>query len=198
MKYLIILFFAACTVSCFAQSFSVPRTSTIRTPYGNARITTYDRVYMPILYGNGQASPKRDFVVVLKSDSTVMYKTRIDVKGKPQSLTVKINKKKRKLVPADTREVYRLRGSGEKVVGIPADSCWLFRAVSGPINGYSNLAEEGYDYVIAIQVAPKGPIVPFTLENLKAMIGVTDDKELKKMLDKKWTLKALKYVNDNF
>lgn len=127
-----------------------------------------------------------------------MSKTRINIDGKPQSMTVKLNKKKQKLVPADTREVYRLQGSGEKIVGIPADSCWLFKVVKGPITGYSNLAEEGYSYVIAIQVTPKGPIVPFTLDNLKAMIGPTDDKELKKMLDKKWTLKALKYVNDNF
>jgi hypothetical protein len=52
---------------------------------------------------------------------------------------------------------------------MPADSCWLFSAVSGKINGYGMVAERGYEYIVAIQTG-EGAIVPLTEENLKPLL----------------------------
>ena len=156
----------------------IPMTTTIKTPYGNVPVTTYipgPRYY----YGTPNVSMKYQFHIILKNDSTVVDRTRINIdKDQDNSLTVKHKGNKQVIFPKDTKFIYRMTGAGLQLAGIPADSCWLFKTIRGKINGYSFLAEEGMTYVIAIQQGSEGPIVPLTKENLLPMVS-TDPKAVK-------------------
>jgi hypothetical protein len=172
----------------------VPVPSTIKTPYGNVQSTTYH--YMPMNYYNvGQASVKYAFTVVLQSDSVFTAKARIDVSKKQHVLPVKTREGKRDIFPGNTKQIYRETSTGKKIVGMPADSCWLFKSVTGKINAYSHLAEVGYSYIIAIQDGDRAPILPFTRKNFEAMIG-TADKKVLKLIEKGKLLKALQAYDE--
>ena len=183
-------------IACMAKGqFMVPQTTTMSTPYGNVTTTQY--MHMPMYYGQrGAVSSKYNFTIVLKSDSSVQANnTRIDIKEKTHQFKVKSGKKKFTLKPADTKEVFRLTSEGKKLSGIPADSCWLFKAVTGTINGYSYLAETGYSYIIAIQDGEEAPIVPLTKKNLEAMIATSGNEKVRKHLEKKRLISALEEFN---
>jgi hypothetical protein len=100
-------------------------------------------------------------------------------------------------LPGDTQEIYRMTASGVKISGQPADSCWLFKAVSGKISAYSYLAEVGYSYVIAIQDTEEEnqPIVPLTKKNLEAMVGTPENDNVLKLIEKGKLVKALEAYN---
>ena len=165
----------------FAQVTSVP--TTIHTPYGNVTHTNYvpaPRYYYGS-YGKEKISHKYLFTVVLKkNDSTFTVKARIDHASNNHYIIVKAGKRNDKIVPSDTKMIYRIDFQGTRLYGLPADSCWLFKSQPGKINSYSFLAEKGMDYVIAIQNGDEGSIVPLTKENLLEMVG-----------DNSWTLKLI-------
>lgn len=171
----------------------IPVTSTIKTPYGNVNTTSYR--YVPMHYGSGPASDKYTFTIELNSDSSLTSKTRIDVSEKQHSLQVKTETGKKTVFPSDTKQIYRLTTEGKMLTGQPADSCWLFKAVTGRINEYSHLAEEGYSYIIAIQDGDRAPILPLTRKNLEAMIATPDEPRIMKLIEKGKLVKALEMYN---
>lgn len=133
--------FIAIGTGAFSQM--MPMTNTINTPHGQVQYTTWRP--MPMMYYGGTVSPsvKYPFTIVFSSDSSVQVKAKIDVSEKNHFIKVKINKQKVVIKPKDTKEIYRIDETGLKIGGMPADSCWLFLAVKGKINGYSYLAERG-------------------------------------------------------
>lgn len=186
-----ILLLIATSLSSYAQW----RTDTFKTPYGTHKVTTYTPERF-VSYSRGSNSPKQKFTVVFKGDSTVQIKARINVDEKPDFIRAKVSGKKRSVFPSDTKEIYRITPDGVKQTGVPADSCWLFKVVDGKkINAYSDMAMRGYDCITAIQLGNEGPIVPCNIENLRSMIGETDDPELQKMLKKEWIRSALQRFN---
>lgn len=194
MKFYILTFASVIAIGCYAQFGSVPMNQTIRTPYGNQTITTYQ--HMPMYYyGNRQASVKHTFTIVLSGDSSVTTNTKINISEKQHTMRVKTPVGKRTLFPSNTQEIYRITAMGKKLTGIPADSCWLFKVASGAINSYSHLAEEGYVYVIAIQNGNDAPIVPITRKNLEAILGETIDPKVKKLIDKNNLTSAIERYN---
>ena len=65
--------------------------------------------------------------------------------------------------------------SGSYIHGIPADSCWMFKAISGSISAYTSMNEDedkNFDpgTIVGIQLND-GPIIRFTEENLKQLVG---------------------------
>lgn len=142
-------------------------------------------------YGPRNISTVYEFRVVLWDDSTFMTDTRIDVVEKGNhSITVKSKKDQWRFFPKDTKSISRITLEGKKLVGIPADSCWLFKAESGRINCYSFLAEPGMTHVIAIQDGEDAPIVPLTKENMLAIIG-PEDARVYKLVQKGKLIKAV-------
>src|SRR6218665_3667638 len=137
MKYrfylLLFCFFAASRVG-FGQGPPMMQTMTIKTPHGNVQHSYYtggQRYY----YGQGNISVKHEFQIILKNDSNFTSRTRIDLSDeKNQSLTVKSNGDKRKIFPSETKSISCLSPSGQKLIGLPADSCWLFKVAIGKIN----------------------------------------------------------------
>jgi hypothetical protein len=190
------VFVVAAYSSCFSQ-MSIPVTSTIRTPYGNVPHTYYvpgPRMY----YGEPNISAKYQFHITLNNDSTFMARTMINLPKEKEnhSITIKSKKERTTLYPADTKSISRTTSDGMRLVGIPADSCWLFKTSKGKINSYSFVAEPGMDYVIAIQNGNDGPIVPLTKDNLLAITG-TENEKVAKLIEKGKLIKAIEFYNFN-
>jgi hypothetical protein len=89
--------------------------------------------------------------------------------------------------------------SPQETFGVPTDSCWMFKVVSGPVNVYSKypvLYDDLYPgSTIAIQVGDEGPMVKYNEANLRQMIG--QDYYAAALIDKKKYYKAvIKYNAD--
>lgn len=184
-------------ISVSLQAQMIPMTTTIRTPYGNVSHTYH--VYSPTphyYYNQGPISNKYEFTVVLKNDSMFDVRTRIVLPKEKEnhSISVKTKQGKQIFFPSDTKSVSRITMEGKQLLGIAADSCWLFRTATGKINSYSFLAEPGMTYVIAIQQGDDGPILPLTKENLIPIIGTADEK-LNKLIEKGKLVKAVEVYN---
>jgi hypothetical protein len=173
--------------------FQVPVSTRMNTPYGPVTTTTYHN--MPMFYGGGVTSNKYAFTIILKNDSVIVTKTKIEL-GKVHSVKVKRKGEKIEIKPEDTKELARLTYSGAVLKGIPADSCWLFRCGKGKINTYSSLAEEGTGYTVAIQDGENGPIVPLNKKNLENMIPVGSDEKIMKLIEKGKLVKAIDAYNN--
>jgi hypothetical protein len=174
----------ACNVVS-AQYGYIPTTRTINTPYGPAKINDYRYSPMHMYYGNPSISQKYTFTIVLQSDSLIKAPAKIDIDEKQHVLKFKYQKSKHELKPSDTKEIFRISSTGVKYQGIPADSCWLFKSVTGKINGYGIVAESGYSYIVAIQQG-EGAIVSLTKEALEPMIR-ENEKAMKYFEKKKYT-----------
>ncbi|MBI3218750.1 MAG: hypothetical protein HYZ44_04505 [Bacteroidetes bacterium] len=151
MKSLQILAFVALSNGVFAQVYYVPQT--FSTPRGN--ITIQQPMRMPGSYGSysGQVNPKFDFTVILKNDSVLTFKSRVESGDKKMYVMEKKKKVKRKIYPSETKEVYAYNANYGRLKGIAADSCWYFKAHSGAINSYTVLPTKDKDGAIAIHCA---------------------------------------------
>jgi hypothetical protein len=132
------------------------RTTTIRTPQGNATITThnpfprYDRFYFP-------TNLKHKFKVVLKNDSSFTCKAIIEMSDSISFIKIKQDGKKIKIYPIDTKEFVRIDG-GEEWNAVITDTSWLFKIGIGKINTYSVVAEESTQIITAIQKVMMAPL----------------------------------------
>jgi len=84
--------------------------------------------------------------------------------------------------------------------GIAKDSCWMFKVLSGSINVYAYLSFETDRYfdegtIVGIQLHDDGPIVKFTEENLKQMVG--NDIDALENIQRKNYIKAINKYNRN-
>ncbi len=192
-NYILVLLMFFCCLTGYTQ-YNIPVTTTMRTPYGNVPYTYY--VPGPRYnynYGQGNPSVKYKFTIELKNDSSITTRTRINLDKKEDFLIVKNKKEKREIRPAETKSIYRINYEGRKLIGIPADTCWLFNVKSGKINMYSFLSEEeDLSFVIAIQ-SGSDPIVPMNKETLTAIMG--EDEDLMKLIEKKKFIKAIQKYN---
>ncbi|MFM8913952.1 MAG: hypothetical protein ACKOE6_13720, partial [Flammeovirgaceae bacterium] len=194
LLFFVIFFYSSASLA----QMMVPMNNTIRTPYGNATYPTW--LPGPRMYYGGTATPsyKYPFTIVFNTekDSTLLVKAKIDASEKNHVIRIKVNKQKVVIKPTDTREIYRIAGNGEKITGIPTDSCWLFLAVKGKINAYSYLAEKGlgsWGSIIAVQKGEGQPILPLNKDNLEEMVA--DNAEALKFAKKKKLEKAITIYN---
>ena len=89
---------------------------------------------------------------------------------------------------------------GSYLPGKITDSCWMFKTIDGPINVYCYVIhnERGQvnpSTVVGIQLS-NGPILAFTGENLKLMVG-QNTRALELIDDKKYIRAIKKYNRDN-
>lgn len=177
-----------------AQTYAIPMTHTVNTPYGPAKITTYSYQQMPMMdYSNrGPISGKYQFFLIMKDGSQLVTKNRINIEDSINTIALK-DKSKRVIKPAETVEIFRMV-EGLKFVGIPADSCWLFKSSEGKISTYSMLAEKNISLAVAIQKGD-GDIVKLSKENLLDITADANDPELAAMIEKKKYLKAIRVYN---
>jgi hypothetical protein len=189
-RFIVQLILIIASINCYGQF--TPVTTTMRTPYGNVPYTYY--VPGPRYYygGQGNISFKYDFTIDFGNDSSLTTLTKINLSDERHFLKVKVNKVKTEIKPGDTRSISRITYEGQKLVGIPADTCWLFKVRSGKINLYSFLAEMDLNYVIAMQEGD-GPIVKIRKEPLLAIME--GDEELQKLIKRGKYIKAVERYN---
>lgn len=164
-------------------------------------------------YDNG-INPKYDYLVTMNDSSKIVVRSKIysdTAKHKTYLLFVDKNYSKndtnrnKKIYVSQTLSIARnLGGRGSKEVwykGVSADSCWMFKAVSGIINAYSAFSfiqPDGFGFsppvLMGIQKGD-GPIVELTLENLKPMVG--QDIDALEYIQRKNYYKAIKKYNHN-
>ena len=89
--------------------------------------------------------------------------------------------------PKDTKQIMQMY-DGKLMVGIPADTCWLFKVDEGDISIYAPFPTGDNNYYTAIQKVD-GPILPLTKENLKNMVG--NDPRLIELIDKGKVFQAI-------
>jgi hypothetical protein len=180
-------------ISLSAVGQGVWMSNTIRTPNGNITVNTF-QPGMPMYYGNFNSSIKYNFTVVMRDDSVFTQRMSIDVSEKTHKLKVKNGRTRSFIFPGDTKQISRVTSEGRLIKGLPADTCWLFQSVKGKINCYSFLAEEGYDFLAAMQEGDDGLILPITKNNLMNVMQTQDEKILNLMERKQW-VKAIRRFN---
>jgi len=183
----------------FSQGY-IPVTTTMSTPYGNVQYTNYvpgpvNRYYINLNKLGNSSSMTYEFKVVMKNDSSFTAKTKINVKDdKHHTIVIKNKKVKTVIHPSETKSLSRVTVDGQKISGIPADSCWLFKTYSGRINTYSFLAEPGMSLITAIQDGDEGAIIPLTKENLLEMVEY-DDPKVHQLIETDDLVAAIKLYN---
>lgn len=127
------------------------------------------------------------FNVALRNEKVVKAYTRIDVKTVPHSVTIALGSEVKTLKPSDTHLVSLLKDDGDETIGIPADTCWLFKMAQGALNIYTYLPYPDWSMVVALQKGDNGDIVRITAETLKTMIA-DNPKALQLFNLNKWRL----------
>jgi hypothetical protein len=192
MKQMMILTWGM-VISLTSIGQGVWMSNTIRTPQGNVTVNTF-QPGMPMYYGNFNGSIKYNFTVVMRDDSVFTQRMSIDVSEKTHKLKVKSGRARSFIFPGDTKQISRVTPEGRLIKGLPADTCWLFQSVKGKINCYSFLAEEGYDFLAAMQEGNEGLILPITKTNLLDIMQTQDEKILGLIERKQW-VKAIRRFN---
>jgi hypothetical protein len=177
-----------------AQAQMIPMSSTFSTPRGNITTTTWIPG-QPMYYGNGTVNPKFHFTVILKSDSVLTFRSRVEKEDINMYVLQKLKKQKRKIFPNDTKDIYGYSDIWGRVKGIPADSCWLFKTTTGAINCYSALPMIDITTAIAIQKGEDGQIVPLSKKNVEAITGTSDEK-IRNWIEKGKLTKVIQYYNE--
>ncbi|MGV3502615.1 MAG: hypothetical protein ACO1O1_02855 [Adhaeribacter sp.] len=149
---------------------------------------------------------KYNYLVVMNSGATVevLSKMEFDEKGKAYLVLTDNSKKKgdslrtHKIQPAMTRSISPYFGPQEKpVMAMAADSCWLFKAVSGAVNGYTFLppvADLHIGYFSMLQKG-EGEMLPLNEANMRKLFA--DDPQVLTMLGEKRYYEALLQYNKN-
>lgn len=174
------------------QFYSPP--TQISTPRGNVTIPGHwNGGYHFYSWNRGKVNNKYYYTVVLLNDSSIDIYTRINISDSVN--TVEYGKKQNKIVftPKETKELYRYDKVGNKITGIPNDSCWLFLISAGKINTYSITSEVDNESTDFIQKGENGNFYTLTKEHLLDM--VKDNEEALEKAKKGKLLKAISIYN---
>lgn len=181
-------------IFCYGKSQVLYSTKplVVITPRGNSWTSTPNgSVWTPDT--PREVSKKYNYFIVLKEDSSFSLKTRVDVSFIPNFISYMNGDRAVMIKPENTKSISRITREGKQLLGIPADSCWLFKTVSGKINIYSFLPEEGFSFAIAIQKGEDSLIIPFTTGAVKDMVA-DDPKAFKMAMNKKY-VQAIEQYN---
>ncbi|WP_158825548.1 hypothetical protein [Mucilaginibacter lacusdianchii] len=105
--------------------------------------------------------------------------------------------REQKIYPEQTLEANRVDGSYGTIVGVPTDSCWLFRVIRGKINAYAKLPEKKSLKAESICAFQSGKTAILKLTATELGRFVMDDEEAYTALKKKNYLAAIQAYNKN-
>jgi hypothetical protein len=178
---------------CYSQFHYQPPVR-VNTPYGTRTIQGASMSYRPMnFYNSGPYSKRYKYTIILSNDSSFTTRTKIALQEPRNKVKVKIGSEKKELFPGDTKSISRTSPTGKVFIGIPADTCWLFKTVQGKINCYSFLAEPGMTYVIAIQKGKDGEIVKLDKDNVLSMVA--GHEKAMALAEKKELIEAIQEFN---
>lgn len=195
MKLNIFLFLKLFLIPILTQAQFTPVPMTMNTPMGPIHTTHY--IYMPYQYGRiSNYNPKYKFTVQLKNDSLFSCKSRMESANKRMYIVYKDQwKDEIKVYPSDTKSLSAQEGMTGIMYGMPADSCWLFRVIKGPILGYTSIPSEDVNAVIVIQKGTDQQIVSLTKQHVTNMVSDLTDEKITKWLEKGHLIKVIQRYN---
>jgi hypothetical protein len=119
---------------------------------------------------------KYAFVIVFKSDSSIVTYTNVELIFDTFIMMVGRGKDVTVVKPQHTKNVYRKLDNGKSITGTPIGNAWIFKINEGPIFVYSYFADLTikYENIAAIQKG-NGPIVLLSRDNLLEMIEPGSD-----------------------
>jgi len=173
----------------------VPIRTSIQTPRGRVTTSYYSPSSNYSHGGNaGVQSPKFDYVIVFKNDSTIKKFTKINLEDSIHTLNIKVKGEKYIIKPTDTKSItFTSSITGLSYIGIPNDSCWLFKVEKGRISSYAFEPENNILYIVAFQYGT-GPVLGLTKENLEPIIK--NNEKAMKFLNKGQLNRAIKIFNE--
>lgn len=125
----------------------------------------------PFFFKSKITKIKSYYDIALPGDSLVRAYTRVDIKTVPHSITVRIGRVSRRLTPPETQFIVKIGDNNQEYIGLPADSCWMFRMISGEINVYHFLPFNQWEFAVAIQKGQDAPIQKITPDLIKFLIS---------------------------
>jgi hypothetical protein len=171
MKKIFALNLVLVSVLCHAQNTWTVNTP-IHTPAGTINNQqTFGYKTEPFVFKRKATRIKSYYNIALLEDSLVNAYTRVDTKSIPHSITARVGKLTRKFTPRDTQFIVRIGDFSEEYIGLPADSCWMFKMIKGNINVYYFLPFNEWKFAVAIQKNDDGPIQKITSDLIKSLIS---------------------------
>lgn len=159
------------SVLCQAQNTWTINTP-IHTPAGTINNQqTFGYKTEPFVFKNKATRIKSYYNIALLEDSLVNAYTRVDTKSIPHSITARVEKLTRKFTPRDTQFIVRIGDNSHEYIGLPADSCWMFRMISGKINVYHFLPFNQWEFAVAIQKGQDAQIQKINPDLIKLLIA---------------------------
>jgi hypothetical protein len=151
-------------------------------------------------------NPKQTYKAVFPDGTYKIFRSKImfDDQNKSYLVYEDKNYKKgdslriQKIHPAMTKYISKLGEEKEELIkGLPADSCWMFKSISGKVNAYSFLPETfevhlGYLKWLQKEDGPFEKVDEVTMRKL-----FNNDTEALTLVDKKKYFEALKRYNKN-
>lgn len=130
------------------------------------------------LHHTGNEVEKHFFVVVMKDSIILKVYGKIQPDSSMQYLewkdkTVSRNDSGRikKIYPYQTKELIRIDQNMPQLTGFSADTCWLFKAITGKITCYSPVADDDLIKVFIRYVQKNnGPLIDLNPDNLEGML----------------------------
>lgn len=117
-----------------------------------------------------KTSKKLSYSIVLKDSTKIVASGKIgDHKGN-FFLYVDNETMTRSIRPNETLSVTYMPKKGVPLVGIPTDSCWVFKMIEGPVNLYSVTPQELDQFVIYIQQGNDGAMMKATKGNFRKLL----------------------------
>jgi hypothetical protein len=167
------------------------------------------------LLNNSEYNPEYKFAVVMKDSSKLEVQSKLYIDtALHQNYLVVLNKnfpkkdprREHKIYPAQTAEISRnsfarYTLTPTQIVGVPNDTCWLFKSINGKISAYSNLPVLDFGnnmismMLCAIQL-DNGPVLKLTSADLTNMVGKNSN--ALKAIKKKDYYQAIKKFNKDF
>jgi len=169
-----------------SQPFGMPPVKPV-TPTYSVPVQKFTWMTRPVDYYPG-FNLFETFVIRLKNDS--VFKMSAQMVRKDSVIVLESDGKIKTVIwPVETIRISNLNNQGQSVIGIPVDSCWIFRVIKGSINGYSLTGAENADAIKWIQQGDEGPIIPLNKENLLSIVGT--DPRILKLVDRGKFAKAI-------
>lgn len=213
----VVLVVSAVFILLSPRSFAQPRGMTMNQVYSQVNKQTMNQqmqmnmqMQMLSLNNAGSYNPNYTYDVTMTDGTMLQVTSRIlsDTTLKKTYLLI-VDKRFKKsdtthrfqrIYPFQTKIISRIDDTpgAPAITGLPTDSCWMFKIISGAINVYSLLSVEDDEQIfdpssiVGIQLND-GPIVKYNADNLKPMVG-QDTKALELIGDKN-LYRAIKRFN---
>jgi hypothetical protein len=126
--------------------------------------------YINRLNALDKTSKKLSYSIVFKDSTQILTPAKIGEHKGNFFLYVDNETMTRSIRPNETLSITYIPKKGSPLVGVPTDSCWVFKLIEGPVNLYSVTPQPLDQFVIYIQKGNDGPMMKATKGNIRKQL----------------------------